>query len=377
VRIAIVAPTTYSSPPAAYGGEAEVWYVARALGELGHEVHLFAPGGSSVPPGGYLHYIRGSYGEASPAFEYDPWDHYREELLSCDIVHDWSHNGVIMEELWIERSAFPAIHTYNGISFNHPRCVRRNSTVASQAHLGAALAGRSALYGVEGVDYTEGQNGRLHNAKVVHWGTDTDFYCPHSMDPVVVQNEVIEPGYVLYLGRPHPAKGVDLLMTLAGQMPEERFVFAWRAAAEDHFRYESMYLETAKAHPNVRMLKLPVVGHHEEKRRLYRNAKVFCSPARYLEAMGMTGLEALACGTPVILGSNGAGPEIVTHPEMGRCVDAHKKAEGPLQLQMAIAQAGLFDREVCRRQVVERFSMKVIVPQYVSLYEAVIGGEIW
>ncbi len=186
------------------------------------------------------------------------------------------------------------------------------------------------------------------------------------------------PGYLLYVGRPHPAKGVDLVLGLAEMLPEERFVLAWRAANDDHRTYEKRFLEWARRLPNVQCLELPDVGHHEAKRSLYRNARLFLSPHRYLEAFGMTGIEAMACGTPAILGSNGAGPEIITRPWLGALVDAHEEPVIALrQLEAAIYQAGEFDGARCRQMVVDRFSMAAIVPRYQALYGEVMAGALW
>lgn len=379
MKIALVSTSTYPAPPRAYGGEVQVWLLARELGEMGHEVELFAPGGSKVPPSGRLHYTRGSYGHSNAAFECDAWDLYREVIESCDVVSDWSHSGMVMEQLWMEDPLKPAIHTYNGVTWNHPRMHRHNAVVPSESVREAALAGRGAWEGVEGVKVSEDYPGQLFGCKVVHWGVDTGFYTPDREEEVKIGGlEPLEPGYLLYVGRPHPAKGVNLLGLLAARLPQERFVFAWRASHPDHRKWEQDYLERAQGLPNLTILQLPEVGHHEAKRALYRNAKAFLSPALYLEAFGMTGVEAMACGTPAILGSNGAGPEIMVRPEMGALVDAHQGVEQALvQLEEAIVRIPDYDGAVAREEVVNRFDMKLIAKQYVSLYAAVLAGDTW
>src|SRR5690606_27031168 len=48
----------------------------------------------------------------------------------------------------------------------------------------------------------------------------------------------------------------------------------------------------------------------EDKPLLYRNAEVFVFPSRR-EGFGLPPLEAMACGTPVVVGDSGSLPEIV------------------------------------------------------------------
>ncbi len=332
-----------------------------------------------VPPGGRLCYVRSAYGEIVPQYDFEVWDHWQAELMACDVIHDWTHSGAVLEELWIENPTKPVLHTYNGISWLHPRMGKRNATVPSEAARQAAIEGKGPWEGVYGIP-EETRNefaGRLHDARVVYWGTDVDFYTPEP-EPALVAGVELEPGYLLYVGRPHPAKGVDLVLGLAEMLPEERFVLAWRAANDDHRTYERRFLEWAARLPNVQCLELPDVGHHEAKRSLYRNARLFLSPHRYLEAFGMTGIEAMACGTPAILGANGAGPEIITRPWLGALVDAHEEPVIALrQLEAAIYKAGEFDGERCRQMVVDRFSMAAIVPRYQALYGEVMTGALW
>ena len=56
----------------------------------------------------------------------------------------------------------------------------------------------------------------------------------------------------------------------------------------------------------------------EELRRTYQMADVFCLPSRY-EGFGLTVLEAMACGTPVVCSNIGSLPEVAD--DAARLVD--------------------------------------------------------
>lgn len=102
----------------------------------------------------------------------------------------------------------------------------------------------------------------------------------------------------------------------------------------------------------------------------YRNARVFALPSRY-EPFGMTVLEAMACGTPVVATRHGGLRHVLTHRRDGVLVDPSDVTE----LSSAILEV-LNDRPFAerlgkagRRLVEERFSWQSIASQTLSFYE--------
>ena len=57
MRIGLISTYTNSTPPLGYGGEVFYWGLAKSLADMGHEVHLFATGGSLTPPNGKLYLV--------------------------------------------------------------------------------------------------------------------------------------------------------------------------------------------------------------------------------------------------------------------------------------------------------------------------------
>jgi glycosyltransferase involved in cell wall biosynthesis len=362
MRVAVINGSVYPSPPPAYGSEAYVFYLSDTLGKMGHEVHLFAPGGSRPPVNGYLHYIPGSYGRIAMDCEAEVYNWYRDTLKSCDVVHDCSHTVRVVEELYLDDPKFPCLFTRNGIDFNMPRFGRRNAVVLSEAAKECAITNTSAWKGtdLEGSEF-DCPPGAYRDCRVVRYGTDVNFYSPCGE----------KRGYILYVGRPHPAKGVDLLAKLAAEMPEQKFVLAWRPETDDHKYYNRMYHTEFSALGNVVFMPLPLCGHHEAKRELYRRAKVFVQPTRYVEAFGATAIEALACGTPVILWNKGSAPEIVKHGETGFLVDSLE------ELGEAVRRVGELDPAACRQDALERWTKERMARDYLKLYQDVLEGRWW
>ena len=85
------------------------------------------------------------------------------------------------------------------------------------------------------------------------------------------------------------------------------------------------------------------------------------------EPFGLSVVEALACGTPVIATRRGSMPELIDDGVTGYLVDT------PAQAVAAIERAGEIDRAACRRAVAERFSVERMADDYLALYRRILG----
>jgi len=97
-----------------------------------------------------------------------------------------------------------------------------------------------------------------------------------------------------------------------------------------------------------------------------RNAKAYIFPIRWSEAFGLTVVESLAAGTPVIAFKNGSLPEIIDDGKTGFLVDDIDQAVE------AIGKIDSISRQECRRQAVERFDASIMAKNYVKVYESLI-----
>jgi glycosyltransferase involved in cell wall biosynthesis len=86
------------------------------------------------------------------------------------------------------------------------------------------------------------------------------------------------------------------------------------------------------------------------------------------EPFGLSVVEAMACGTPVVAHRRGSMPELIEHGVTGFLVDT------PAEAVDAIAHAGELDRAACRARVAERFSIGRMADAYLALYRRILGG---
>nr|WP_202408096.1 glycosyltransferase family 4 protein [Novosphingobium silvae] len=87
------------------------------------------------------------------------------------------------------------------------------------------------------------------------------------------------------------------------------------------------------------------------------------------EPFGLSVVEAMACGTPVIATRRGSMPEIIEDGVNGFIVDT------PEEAVEAVAKVGALDRAQVRRSVERRFSVRRMAEDYIALYEAVLAGD--
>jgi glycosyltransferase involved in cell wall biosynthesis len=159
------------------------------------------------------------------------------------------------------------------------------------------------------------------DSHVSYLGVDTGLFKPSG---------VPREGFVLSIGECAPKKGFDFLIrSLAlidhGIRPKlvlvcNSFNPGWRE-----------YLEQLAKQEGVDMKIMSLVG-DEELVALYNRAQlVLC--AAYLEPFGLTPIEAMACGTPVIAVKEGGFKESVVHDQTGRLVE-----RDPGEFSKAISQ---------------------------------------
>jgi glycosyltransferase involved in cell wall biosynthesis len=97
------------------------------------------------------------------------------------------------------------------------------------------------------------------------------------------------------------------------------------------------------------------------------HAKALLHLIGFEEPFGLSVIEAMACGTPVIAYNRGSMPELIEHGVTGFLVDSFEQAVD------AIGRIGEIDRAACRRAVEERFTVERMAEKYCALYDHIIG----
>ena len=162
----------------------------------------------------------------------------------------------------------------------------------------------------------------MPNVDVVPYGVDADVFRPGG-----------ERGtHVLFVGTAHPRKNLD---ALRAAMPADRKLRAVLGLAADRPDAHELYARAAG--PPVVVVDAPADA---DLAREMASAAVFCLPS-FSEGFGLPALEAMACGTPVVVGDGGALPEVVGDAGIVCAPEPDAIAEG---LQRALADPTLGER---------------------------------
>jgi glycosyltransferase involved in cell wall biosynthesis len=171
---------------------------------------------------------------------------------------------------------------------------------------------------------------------------------------------------VLYLGRIHEIKGLELLARAFARLGEPQITLVI-AGYDDGYKNKFTAL-TEKLGIAGRTLYTGAV-YGLDKLRLYTDADVYVLPSQY-EIFGITVLEALACGTPVVV-TDRCGLKDIVRNEYGVSVpyDEEKLAEAMLNI-IKDDKKELFRDQ--RKNLAQQYSWAKIAEQMNEVYKAVL-----
>jgi len=135
-------------------------------------------------------------------------------------------------------------------------------------------------------------------------------------------------------------------------------------AGKVHEKAEKNYFEQyIKPYLGDDIVYIGELGHwSEEKMRLFSRGKGYLYPIQWEEPFGITMVEAMACGTPVITFKKGSAPEVVAHEVTGFVVETID------EFIEAAKQVDAINPQKCRERVEEMFTSQVMVDNYERLY---------
>lgn len=340
MRVGLLAPPWVPVPPPSYGGtEAVVDRLARGLVAAGHEVLLFAPGDSTCPVPTVPHTLQARPDEiGTTTAELAHVIRGHDCLSDCDVVHDHTLAG---PSIGRRRGAPPMVTTSHG------------PFTPEVADVYRSFARRVPIIAISHAQAVQASQQGIHVARVIHHGLDPDEVTPGTGDG----------GYLLFLGRMHPDKGVDVAIRAA-----RRAGMPLRIAAKMREPAERAWFE-ACIEPLLGG-DISYVGETDrsESLALLQGAAALVNPIRWCEPFGLVMVEALAAGTPVLAFAHGAAPEIVEDGVTGYL------CEGEDDLAERLGELPALDRDACRAAVLSRFSTARVVEDHLALYERVISS---
>jgi len=172
-----------------------------------------------------------------------------------------------------------------------------------------------------------GQGSVLKNAACLHATSELEFreirekglsnpvaIIPNGIDiPNIRKKEAPSPNKrrLLYLGRIHPIKGIDILLRAWAAIEKDFPDWELSVVGPDNNGYLCRLQNLAKD-LNIEKVTFPGPAYGEEKCRVYQSADLFVLPT-HSENFGMTVAEALAYGIPAIVSKGAPWQGLETH----------------------------------------------------------------
>lgn len=334
MKVAMLSPIAWRTPPRHYGPwENVVSLLTEALVKRGIDVTLFATGDSltiarlqAVCKKGY---------EEDRSIEPKVWEclHISEVFEHAgefDLIHN---NFDFLPLTYSGLISTPVITTIHG--FSSPKIYPVYQKYNDRAfYVSISKADR-----LDSLDYV---------ANVYH-GIDISQF---TFQP--------RPGeYLLFFGRIHIDKGAGQAIEIA-KKSGMKLIMA--GIIQDSQYYEK------NIRPFIDGSSVIYVGSAGPEKRdsLLGNAYALLHPINFDEPFGLSVVESMACGTPVIAFNRGSMPELISHGHNGFLVQTVDEAVA------AVHDSPMIKRSACRRVVEERFTADRMAEKYIDVYRRIL-----
>jgi len=334
MHIAMLSPIAWRTPPRHYGPwESVASHLTEGLVARGHDVTLFATADSQTS--GRLHAVcpRG----------------YEEDRSLIPKVWECLH----ISELFEHADAYDIIHnhfdflplTYTGLTTTPVVTTIHGFSSPGILPVYTKYNGKAFYVAISDAD----RSPDLDYIKTIHHGIDIEQF---DFQPA-------PDDYLLFFGRIHKDKGTREALNIA-RACSKKLILAGIIQDQAYYdQYVAPYID------NDKVVYIGSVG-PAERNRLLGNACTLLHPIQFDEPFGLSVIESMACGTPVIAFDRGSMPELIENGKSGFLVDNVEEAIE------TVARIEEIDRAYCRRRVTQNFTIDRMIDAYVNVYETIL-----
>jgi len=337
MKIAQIAPLIESVPPRLYGGtERIVSYLTEELVALGHDVTLFASG-DSITAANLVPCVPKALRLDASVIDTIPYymlmlDRVRQRADDFDVLH-----------FHIDQFQFPLFR---------PMARRTVTTLHGRQDLPDLLPLYRGFDDMPLVSISNDQRRpvpKANFAATVYHGLPVNLHRPTGS----------RGDYLAFLGRISPEKRPDRAIAIARALGIPLKIAAKVDRADE--AYFRTIIEPLLDGPGVEFI--GEINEHQ-KTQFLGEAQALLFPVDWPEPFGLSMIEAMACGTPVLAFRCGSVPEIVDEGVTGAIVGNMEEAIAALPRVIAL------DRKKVRQRFEQRFSATRMAKDYVSVYRS-------
>ena len=337
MRIAVLSPISWRTPPLHYGPwESVVSLLTEELVQMGLDVTLFATGDSRTS---------GRLVAVCPR-------PYSEDLSIDPKVAECLH----ISEIFERAAEFDLIHnnfdflplTYSGLVETPVLTTIHGFSSSKIMPVYKKYNDRGHYVAISDSD----KSPELDYIATIHHGIDINQFPFFDADGE----------YLLFFGRIHPDKGVYEAIQVARRVGV-KLVIAGIIQDQDYF--------ATKVEPHIDGKAVEYLGSVGPDRRadVLGGALALLHLISFDEPFGLSLVESMACGTPVVAFNRGSMPELIRHGVTGYIVDDIESAIN------AVADIKSIDRSECRADVEQHFTSARMARDYFRVYEMILNGE--
>lgn len=335
MRIAMLSPIAWRTPPRHYGPwESVASLVTEGLATRGHDVTLFATADSQTS--GRLHSVcpRG----------------YEEDRTLIAKVWECLH----ISELFEQADAYDIIH--NHFDFLPLTYSAMTTTPMLTTIHGFSSPGILPVY-------------KKYNGKTFYVSISDADRSPelayirtvyHGLDLTQFDFQPIPDDYLLFFGRIHPDKGAREALHIA-KACGKKLLMAGIIQDRDYYdRYVAPHID------DDQVKYIGSIG-PVERNRLLGKALALLHPIHFEEPFGLSVIESMACGTPVIAFDRGSMSELIENGRSGFLVATVEEAVE------RVARIAEIDRAHCRQRVERHFTVDRMIDDYIQVYAQILA----